>query len=181
MGVLRNRYRPLSLLPANPKFVQQVVSRMCPACDRNVSRSFSKSLQVTLVLIALIVLVRSGSALAQETSSDWAWTPIMKVEGVDFLYIFYREADTENNGVVLKLVNWNDYPIHYRFLVVFKSGKDEYEELVTGRIEAKTFVTGDELGLFFIPFKDGRSIGEIGLKAYRITKRAKSNKASSAD
>ncbi len=129
-----------------------------------------------LLFITLILVASPRSTLGQETSSDWAWTPITRVEDVAFLYILYRKADTENNGVVLKLVNWNDYPVRYRFVVVFKSGRDEYEELVTGRIGAKTLVTGDELGLFFIPFKDGRSIGEIGLKGYRITKIAEPEK-----
>ena len=122
----------------------------------------------TYILLLFALLLPLNSA-AQETSSDWAWTPIVKHEGVEFLYIFYGEADTKNNGVVLKLVNWNDYPVHYRFLVVFKAEGDEHEEWVTGTIAAKTFVTGDELGLFFIPFVDGRYIGEIGLKAYRVT------------
>jgi hypothetical protein len=107
---------------------------------------------------------------AQETSSDWAWNSILKQEGVEFLYIFYREADAHSDGVVLKIVNWNDYPVEYRFTAVFRSESTEHEEKVRGQIGAKTFVTGDEEGLFFVPFKEGKSIGELGIRAYRVTR-----------
>ncbi|MCH8123769.1 MAG: hypothetical protein IH853_11670 [Bacteroidetes bacterium] len=105
---------------------------------------------------------------AQKTSSDWAWKEIATIDGVEFVYIYYSEVRKEKNGVVLKLVNWNDYPIRYRFKIVFKADGDEHEDLVTGTIGPETLVTGDDAGLFFLPFEDGRSIGEIGIKGYRI-------------
>jgi hypothetical protein len=125
------------------------------------------------IVLGAAVFVGLGpgqQARAQETSSDWAWNSILKTDGVEFFYIFYREADTHNNGVVLKIVNWNDYPVRYRFRVVFRAGDGEAEERVDGRLDARTMVTGNEAGLFFIPFRDGRSIGELGLKGYRIVR-----------
>lgn len=105
---------------------------------------------------------------AQETSSDWAWKEIATIDGVEFVYIYYSEVREGKNGVVLKLVNWNDYPVRYRFRIVFKADGDEHEDLVTGTIGPETLVTGDDAGLFFLPFEDGRSVGEIGIKGYRI-------------
>ncbi len=178
--VVRIRFRLQSMRSSESVIVRFTAFRMYSECDQNVGRAFLKLSPVMLLFVSTVLFAYPRSTFAQETPSDWAWTPITRVEGVEFLYIFYREADTENNGVVLKLVNWNEYPVRYRFLVLFKSGRDEYKELVTGRIDAKTFVTGDEPGLFFIPFKDGRSIGEIGLKAYRITKPAERTKVPSS-
>ena len=105
--------------------------------------------------------------------SDWAWTPLFKHEGLHFAYIFYSEADNVNNGVVIKLTNENDYPIAYQFKVVFKSGEAEHVEQVRGTLKAGEAATGDTAGLFWVPFKDGRSIGEIGLRGYKVRRIAK--------
>ena len=123
---------------------------------------------VFLIFLSVFLPVMSTSVRAQETSSDWAWKEITKIDGVEFFYIYYTEVRHESNGVVLKLVNWNDYSVTYRFRIVFKADGEEHDEIVTGSIGPETLVTGDEAGLFFLPFEDGRSIGEIGIKGYRI-------------
>jgi hypothetical protein len=125
-------------------------------------------LSVVFLLTYAAIAALPPCAKAQETDSDWAWNSILRHEGVEFLYIFYREADSRNNGVVLKLVNWNDYPVRYRFRIVFRSGEDERDQTVSGTIDARSMLTGEAAGLFFIPFRDGRTIGEIGLKGYRV-------------
>ena len=122
----------------------------------------------------LLLLTTSGAVHAQVTSSDWAWKEIAIIDGVEFFYIYYSEVRQENNGIVLKLVNWNDYPVRYRFRIVFKADGDEYEDFVTGTIGPETLVTGDDAGLFFLPFEDGRSIGEIGIKGYHIQREEES-------
>jgi len=127
-----------------------------------------RTLGMLFLLALTAVAVRPLRADAQETNSDWAWKSILRHEGVEFLYIFYREADSENNGVVLKLVNWNEYPVRYRFRIIFRSGQEERFEIVSGEIDAHSMLTGEAAGLFFIPFRDGRTIGEIGLKGYRV-------------
>lgn len=112
---------------------------------------------------------------AQTTSStDWAWTPLLKHGGVDFSFIFYREADNINNGVVIKLVNTNAYAVDYRFKVVFKpaEGEGEHVEQVEGRLEAYEARTGDTGGLFWVPFKDGREIAQVGLRGYKVERAA---------
>lgn len=137
---------------------------------------------VTAISIGLLLTMLGGAAHAQgeaareETSqeqrrwSDEVWTPIVTHEGVRFSYIFYSEADNTNNGVVVRLDNENDYPVRYRFRMVFRSGQgDEHIEPVEGTLRAHQVKTGDNDGLFWIPFVDGRSVGEVGLRGYHIT------------
>ena len=122
-----------------------------------------------------LILFFSTAALAQiqvgtTTSSDWAWKGITKQNGVRVEYIFYSE-DAENSieddGVVLKLVNSNAYPIRYSFTVIFKSSDRVHEERVTGIIPPESLVTGESAGLYWQPFGKGVSVGEIGLRGLR--------------
>lgn len=115
------------------------------------------------VLLALLAL-----PAAAQSSTDWAWTPLLRHEGLDISFIFYSEADNTNNGIVIKLHNRNTYPIAYRFKVVFRTEGAERIEPVVGRLEAGEARTGDAFGLFWIPFPDGRSIGEVGIRGYRV-------------
>lgn len=121
-------------------------------------------------LLATLVLFISIPAQAQDGHwSDDAWTPIIEHRGVAFSYIFYSEADNTNNGVVVRLRNENDHAVRYRFDIVFRTGRgDERTEQVEGTLEAHQVKTGDNDGLFWIPFADGRAIGEIGLRGYEV-------------
>ena len=93
-------------------------------------------------------------------------------EGVTFSYIFYQEADNFHDGVVIKLFNANPFAISYRFTVIFRAvDGTTYEEGVEGELAAGQGKTGDLDGLFWIPFEDGRSIAEVGLRGYRIRPR----------
>jgi len=119
--------------------------------------------------IILILVATCGLSVAQSTASDWAWKPIVEQDGVHVSYIFYSEADNHNNGVVIKLSNWNDYDVQYRFKVIFRTDSAEREEPVSGSLKAGESKTGDADGLFWVPFKDGRDIGEIGLRGFKIS------------
>ena len=120
-----------------------------------------------IVLVGMAVVPAWGQ---QPTGGEWAWKPIIKHEGVAIQYIFYREADGENNGVVVMLVNENDYAVGYRFKIIFRSdGGGEVVEPVSGDLGPKEARTGDADGLFWIPFPDGRAISEVGLRGYKIT------------
>lgn len=128
-----------------------------------------------LVAIALVWLAAGALAAGaqphtppQPFSGEWAWTPIAEVEGVAFSYIFYREADNVHGGVVMMLTNTNAYAVRYRFKAVFLSGDDEVVALAEGVLEAGASKTGDADGLFWIPFKDGREIEQVGLRGYAI-------------
>ena len=121
------------------------------------------------VMAAAWVWIPTG-ARAQTTSTDWAWKAMLKHEGLEFAYLFYSKADNHNNGVVLKLTNRNEYPVSYRFRVVLRSEDREVEFPVRGRIDARSILTGEEEGLFFVPFKDGTEILEVGLRGYRVSR-----------
>ncbi len=111
-------------------------------------------------------------ATAQETAGEWAWRPLFEHAGVAFTYLFYSRADNRNDGVVLKLTNTNDYAVDYRFKVVFRADGAEVVEAAQGALDAHESKTGDADGLFWIPFRDGRSIGEVGLRGFEIAPKA---------
>jgi hypothetical protein len=121
---------------------------------------------------SLTWLMLAGTVHAQEPERRWSdevWKPIITHNGVAFAYIFYSEADNVNNGVVVRLHNRNAYPIRYRFRIVFRTWRgEEHVEPVTGVLEAGQMKTGEQDGLFWIPFRDGRSVGEVGLRGYAI-------------
>ncbi len=129
-----------------------------------------------LAFILLAVLAgRSAAAQSADTTaqerhwSNQAWTTIIKHDGVDVSYIFYREADNVNNGVVVRLINRNTHPVRYAFKVVFRAG-DGTEKVAqaSGDLKPGEMETGESAGLYWIPFTDGRSIGEIGLRGIRV-------------
>jgi len=100
--------------------------------------------------------------------SEDAWTEITTYDGVRFTYIRYRQADNENDGVVVRLQNQNDYPVRYAFTVVFRTATAERTARTRGELAAGEMETGDKDGLFWIPFKDGQAIVELGLRRLRI-------------
>lgn len=141
-------------------------------------------------LLALLGLV-GGPAIAQDSSPPdaaqadttrpdtaraWhesAWTDIVTREGITVAYIFYQKADNQNNGVVLRLRNHNAYPVRYRFTVIFRGPEGEASAQASGRVPPRSIKTGENDGLFWVPFKDGRSIGEVGLRGLDV-RRARS-------
>ena len=139
---------------------------------------------MTRILLILLLGAFACSALpaqaqTQKYGGDWAWKPMLKHEGVEFKYIFYAEADNENNGVVVLLINHNDYRVYYEFKIIFRAGEAEVVKPVVGVLDAKQAKTGDTDGLFWIPFPDGRSIGEVGLRGDKIFPKAKKRTKSS--
>lgn len=117
----------------------------------------------------------NGAASANadgDTTRSWqedAWTPIVSHRGVDVTYIFYSEADNENNGVVLRLHNQNETPVRYDFTVIFRTPADERTAEVRGTLGPGEMKTGERDGLFWIPFPDGQSIGEIGIRGLDVS------------
>jgi hypothetical protein len=133
-----------------------------------------RALLACFLVFALGTGAAPGAGAQPVSSTDWAWTPLLEHEGVDFSFIFYREADNLHNGVVIKLVNTNAYAVDYRFKVVFKpaEGVGEHVEQVEGRLKAHEARTGDTAGLFWVPFKDGRDIAQVGLRGYKVRRAA---------
>lgn len=126
-----------------------------------------KRIYTCTLFVWCFLLAETGLAQPR-TAGEWAWKPILDHAGVSFSYIFYQHADNHHNGVVLKLVNTNDYDVTYRFKIIFRSEGEAVVEPVAGSLRAKEIKTGDAAGLFWIPFKDGREIAEVGLRGYKV-------------
>lgn len=122
------------------------------------------------VVVGALLFLWNSTVHAQERHwTDEVWTPIIEHRGVSISYIFYSEADNANNGIVVRLVNENDHAVRYRFGIVFRTWAGaERIERVEGALQPHEMKTGDNDGLFWIPFVDGRSIGEVGLRGYEI-------------
>lgn len=128
-----------------------------------------RSLSRGCLLLAASSMLALTALAQQPEAGTWAWKTLLTHDGVTFKYIFYARADTQNNGVVVMLVNTNDYAVRYRFKIIFRADGEEVVEETSGDLGARQAKTGDADGLFWIPFPDGRSIGEVGLRGYRIT------------
>lgn len=137
-------------------------------------------------LLGLIFLLLAGSGAVErglvwaqdsttapvDTAQAWydgAWTPIVERDGVQFAYIFYGKADNENNGVVVRLRNRNDHAVRYVFTIIFRATGAEATARAEGHLEAGEMKTGEEDGLFWIPFTDDTRIREVGLRGITVT------------
>jgi len=107
----------------------------------------------------------------QDSSHAWhedAWTRIVEQEGVRISYIYYPEADNEHDGIVLRLINENDVPVQYAFTLVFRAPEADTSVVVRGRLAPGEMKTGDDAGLFWVPFREGKSIGQVGLQDIEV-------------
>jgi hypothetical protein len=93
-----------------------------------------------------------------------AWTHIVERDGLEISYIFYRKADNRRDGVVLRLRNDNDYTVRYTFTVVFRGPESRDTARVEGTLEPGQMRTGEENGLFWVPFDSGATIGQLGIR-----------------
>lgn len=121
-----------------------------------------------LALVGVFSLASIPASGQVRTPGEWAWKNVLLQDSVRVRYIFYSEADNVNNGVVLRLDNHSVQDVEYRFVALFRSGEDQVETLVTGRVGAGKAITGDADGLFFVPFENGRSVEQIGLRGFRV-------------
>jgi hypothetical protein len=124
------------------------------------------------------------------TSTDWAWKPVLDLDGVRIHYIFYSEAvsgrraaedgtaaaggaafyHVERDGVVLKMVNTRKEAIRYSFTLIIKSPLHDFETLVRGEMAPESILTGEAADLFWAPFDPGESIGEIGVRGFKVSR-----------
>ncbi len=118
------------------------------------------------ILYFVITLTNSSDA---QTKKDSIWNTLYNNEGFKISFIFYPEADNYNNGIVVKLDNFNDYGIAFNFKLIFRADTVEIIKSVSGSLKAYEKRTGSSAGLYFIPFKDRRSLSEVGIKGCKIT------------
>ena len=117
------------------------------------------------------VYAQDTSATAPDTARSWhdgAWTRIIERNGLEISYIFYSEADTRNDGVVLRLRNENDYSVRYSFTVIFRGPNARATAPVEGTLRPGEMRTGEKSGLFWVPFKKQETIGEVGLRGISV-------------
>lgn len=90
-------------------------------------------------------------------------------DGFIVSFIFYSEGDgEENNGVVIYLENKNDYKISFEFTLIFRADQIDRVKTIKGEMIALERRTGSNDGLYFIPFEDGRSLSEVGIKNCKV-------------
>ena len=122
-----------------------------------------------LFLAALVILPTEGVlAQIERTAGEWAWKALAEKSGLELSYIFYPRADTEHNGVVVKLVNTTPDSAEYSFEIVFRNAQSERVYEVNGVLAGHEVRTGDADGLFFIPYYDGQEIDQIGVRKLRF-------------
>lgn len=128
---------------------------------------------MALGLLGVAPAMGQENAAAPDSVESWdehAWTPVVERKGVHISYIYYPEADSKHGGVVLRLENENDAAVRYAFTLIFRAPAAETTATVQGRLRPGEMRTGDEAGLFWVPFtEDEGTIGEIGLRGLEIT------------
>ncbi|MGA7837263.1 MAG: hypothetical protein WB996_04810 [Ignavibacteriaceae bacterium] len=96
-------------------------------------------------------------------------TRLFEKNGLEIYFIYYSEGNgVKNNGVVVYLANRNDYAVSYQFNLIFRAGKTDKSTLVSGSMKPLESRTGSNDGLYFIPYKDKRSITEVGISGCKV-------------
>ena len=123
--------------------------------------------RAAILAVTLFSAVGSNDSLRAQSTG---WQPLTVSEGVEIAFVVYRYGDGENAGVVIRLLNRNLAKASYRFRAVFKSDRREWiSDPVEGVLQPLETRTGELSGLWWIPFKDGAPITEVGLKGLRIS------------
>ena len=121
----------------------------------------------TKLYCALTFLILFNLGIPQ--SNEGPFKKLYDNHGLIVSFIFYSEGDGEkNNGVVIYLENKNEYDIFFKFALIFRAVNVDREKLITGTLKAKEKRTGSNDGLFFIPFKDGKSLSAVGIKNCKV-------------
>ncbi len=123
----------------------------------------------TIFCCAIILLFYCGTNYSQDNNGPFK--KLFNKEGFIVSFIFYSEGDgDENNGVVIYLENKNDFKISYKFKLIFRAGAVDRVKTIDGTMFSGEKRTGSHDGLYFIPFEDGRSLSEVGIKNCTVRK-----------
>lgn len=117
-----------------------------------------------IILIALCILFVS-SICAQD---DDVWKKLYDKDGFNVSFIFYGKADCSNNGIVVKIKNSGGERVFYSFKLIMRAEDKEADSNLAGWMDDGEVLTGSDNGLLFIPFKDGTSIKEVGIKNVKV-------------
>jgi hypothetical protein len=126
------------------------------------------------VLGIIIIIVISSVCFSQDNQGPFK--KLYDHNGFLVQFLFYSEGDgVHNNGVVIFLTNKNDFDIVYSFTLVFRATSIDKTENVSGYLMAGEKKVGSNEGLYFIPFKDDKSITEVGIKSCKVERRNESS------
>ena len=115
----------------------------------------------------LTFLILSNLIIPQNKESPFK--KLYDNHGLIVSFIFYSEGDgDENNGVVIYLENKNNYNIAFQFTLIFRAGAIDRVRTIDGTMIPLEKRTGSNDGLYFIPFEDGRSLSEVGIKSCKV-------------
>ena len=121
----------------------------------------------TKLYCALTFLILSNLIIPQ--NNEGPFKKLYDNYGLIVSFIFYSEGDgDENNGVVIYLENKNDYNILYKFTLIFRAGAIDRVRTINGTMIPRERRTGSNDELYFIPFEDGRSLSEVGIKGCKV-------------
>jgi len=126
-------------------------------------------------VLGIIIIVTYSSFYFSQDREDPIKT-LYDRNGFFVQFIFYSEGDgVHNNGVVIFLTNKNEFDIAYSFTLVFRATSIDKTEKVRGYLSAGEKKVGSNEGLYFIPFKDDKSITEVGIKSCKVKKHSNSS------
>lgn len=129
---------------------------------------------ISKTLSILIFVACTNTCFSQDDQE-----PLKKLydqNGFVVQFIYYSEGNgVYNNGVVIFLTNNNEFDISYNFKLVFKTKSIDQSEKVSGHLMAGEKKVGSNEGLYFIPFKDGKSITAVGINSCKIERHSKNN------
>ncbi|HHP7238169.1 hypothetical protein [Longibacter sp.] len=111
---------------------------------------------------------RAGENEPEPAWHEAAWNDIAMIDGVHFSYIYYAAADQLNDGVVVKLENRRQRAMNVAFTIIFRSPGAEVEDRFDTVLRPGEMKTGENDGLYWIPFGPGDSIGEVGLRGVDV-------------
>ena len=124
-------------------------------------------LNKTKFCCAIILLFFSSIAVSQ--NKDGPFKKLFNQEGFVVSFIFYSDGDgDENNGVVIYLENMNNYNISFQFTLIFRAGTVDRMKAIDGTMFSGEKRTGSHDKLYFIPFEDGRSLSEVGIRNCKV-------------
>ena len=123
-------------------------------------------------LSILIFVVYSNACFSQDDQESLKI--LYDQNGLLVQFIYYSEGNgVYNNGVVIFLTNKNEVDISYNFNLVFRTASIDKTENVNGHLIAGEKKVGSNEGLYFIPFKDEKSITAVGINRCKVEKHSK--------
>ncbi len=119
--------------------------------------------------IFILAFLFTLQSFAQELMPEHGpWTFLFQKDSVDAYFICYAKADNHNDGIVVKLVNKNNFKVNYKFDLIFLSDTLKHVVKVAGYLRSKETKTGSTEGLFWVPFKNGNSISDVGIHDFQV-------------